>query len=63
MQKIIACITWFQNIAYGNTKDPEKAASVWDKLESKMRSDGENDSDIRFHKENFRILDSQRHFV
>ena len=49
--------------AYGNTPDTEKAVSVWDKLESKMRSDGETDSDIRFQKENFRILDSQRHFV
>lgn len=49
--------------AYGNTPDTEKAVSVWDKVESKMRSDGETDSDIRFQKENFRILDSQRHFV
>ena len=49
--------------AYGNTPDTEKGLGVWDKLEAKMRSDGENDSDIRFQKENFRILDSQRHFV
>jgi|TARA_B110000008_G_C16946714_1_gene554734 DNA-directed RNA polymerase subunit L len=49
--------------AYGNTPDTEKAATIWDKQESKMRSEGDNDTDIRFQKENFRILDAQRHFV
>lgn len=49
--------------AYGNTPDIEKAKTIWDNQESKMRSDGETDSDIRFQKENFRILDAQRHFV
>ena len=49
--------------AYGNTPDSEKAATIWDNQESKMRSDGESDADIRFQKENFRILDAQRHFI
>lgn len=49
--------------AYGNTPDKEAANTIWDKLESKMRSEGDSDADIKFQKENFRILDSQRHFV
>jgi DNA-directed RNA polymerase subunit L/DNA-directed RNA polymerase alpha subunit len=49
--------------AYGNTPDNEKSVTVWDNQESKMRSDGETDADIRFQKENFRILDAQRHYV
>ena len=49
--------------AYGNTPDIEKAVTIWDKQESKMRSEGDTDTDIRFQKENFRILDAQRHFV
>jgi len=49
--------------AYGNTPDKETATTIWDKLESKMRSEGDSDADIKFQKENFRILDSQRHFV
>jgi len=49
--------------AYGNTPDKEKAITVWDKLEAKMRADGETDIDIKFQKENYRILDTQRHFV
>ena len=48
--------------AYGNSPDTEKSATVWDNQESKMRSDGETDADIRFQKENFRILDAQRHY-
>jgi DNA-directed RNA polymerase subunit L len=49
--------------AYGNTPDKDKAVTVWDKVEAKLRADGETDSDIKFQKENFRILDSQRHFI
>ena len=49
--------------AYGNSPDTEKSATVWDNQESKMRSDGETDADIRFQKENFRILDAQRHYL
>jgi len=48
--------------AYGNTIDLSKSSAVWEKHESKLRSDGESDADIKFQKENFRILDSQRHF-
>jgi len=49
--------------AYGNTPDKDKSVTVWDKLEAKMRGDGETDNDIKFQKENYRILDAQRHFV
>jgi len=49
--------------SYGNTPDKDKAITVWDKLESKMRADGETDSDIKFQKENYRILDAQRHYL
>ena len=49
--------------AYGNTPDKDKAVTVWDKIEAKLRADGETDSGIKFQKENFRILDTQRHFI
>lgn len=49
--------------AYGNTIDSAKADIEWEKHESKLRSEGETDADIRFQKENFRILDMQRHFT
>jgi len=49
--------------AYGNTPDKDKAVTVWDKIDAKLRADGETDSDIKFQKENFRILDTQRHFI
>jgi DNA-directed RNA polymerase subunit L/DNA-directed RNA polymerase alpha subunit len=49
--------------AYGNTQDVTKAGAAWDTHEVKLRSEGETDADIRFHKENFRILDAQRHFI
>jgi DNA-directed RNA polymerase subunit L len=49
--------------AYGNTPDKDKSVTVWDKVEAKLRADGETDSDIKFQKENFRILDTQRHFI
>jgi hypothetical protein len=39
--------------AYGNTPDSEKAATIWDNQESKMRSDGESDADIKFSKRKF----------
>ena len=43
--------------------DKDKAVTVWDKIDAKLRADGETDSDIKFQKENFRILDTQRHFI
>jgi DNA-directed RNA polymerase alpha subunit len=49
--------------AYGNTPDKDKATTVWEKLEAKMRADGETESDIKFQKENFRILDAQRQYM
>ena len=49
--------------SYGNTQDKSKISTVWDKMEEKMRSDGETSADIQFQKENFRLLDAQRHFI
>jgi len=37
--------------AYGNTPDKETANTIWDKLESKMRGEGDSDADIKFQKE------------
>jgi DNA-directed RNA polymerase subunit L len=48
--------------AYGNTMDSSKASTVWDTIEEKLRKEGETDSDIKFQKENFRLLDAQRHY-
>ena len=49
--------------SYGNTQDKSKISNVWDKMEEKMRSEGETTADIQFQKENFRLLDAQRHFI
>jgi len=48
--------------AYGNTMDSTKASSAWDAQEEKLRKDGESEGDIKFQKDNFRILDAQRHY-
>lgn len=48
--------------SYGNTMDPTKASSIWDIQEEKLRKDGETENDIKFQKENFRILDAQRYY-
>lgn len=49
--------------SYGNTQDQGKISTVWDKFEQKLRSAGESDQDIQFEKQNFKLLDAQRHFV
>jgi DNA-directed RNA polymerase subunit L len=49
--------------AYGNTQDTAKSTAAWDSHEAKLRTEGETDVDIKFQKENFRILDAQRHFI
>jgi DNA-directed RNA polymerase alpha subunit len=49
--------------AYGNTPDATKASQVWDAHENKLRAEGETAEDIKFQKENFRLLDAQRQFV
>ena len=48
--------------AYGNTMDSTKASSAWDAQEEKLRKDGKSEGDIKFQKDNFRILDAQRHY-
>lgn len=49
--------------AYGNTLDTEKSAQAWEKIENKLRKEEETSGDIAFQKENFRLLDAQRHFL
>lgn len=49
--------------AYGNTLDTEKSAQAWEKIENKLRKEEESSADIAFQKENFRLLDAQRHFL
>jgi len=49
--------------AYGNTPDLTKASEIWEGHEKKLRSEGESAEDIKFQKENFRLLDAQRQFV
>lgn len=49
--------------AYGNTIDTEKVKSVWQEQEDKlMQMDGMTKEDVQFQKENFYLLDAQRHF-
>jgi len=49
--------------AYGNTPDQTKASQVWEDHEKKLRAEGETADDIKFQKENFRLLDAQRQFI
>ena len=49
--------------SYGNTPDVDKAGTVWDDLEGKLRTEGESAEDIKFKKDNFNILDAQRYFI
>lgn len=49
--------------AYGNTVDPVKISSAWDKLEEKFRSEGLNATEITYQKRNYEALDQQRQFV
>jgi len=49
--------------AYGNTVDMEKVNEVWQEQEDKLKqSDGITKEDIKFQKDNFYLLDAQRHF-
>jgi DNA-directed RNA polymerase subunit L len=49
--------------AYGNSPDQSKAADIWEGHEKKLRAEGESADDIKFQKENFRLLDAQRQFI
>ena len=49
--------------SYGNTPNREKAASIWEEQENKLRSEGLSNDEIEFQKKNFDLLDSQRYFV
>jgi DNA-directed RNA polymerase alpha subunit len=48
--------------SYGNTPDREKAATIWEDFESKLKLEESTREDIEFQKKNFDILDSQRYF-
>lgn len=49
--------------SYGNTVDISKSKEVWDALEEKLREEKEEEEEIKFQKNNFRLLDSHRHFI
>lgn len=49
--------------AYGNSIDAEKAKTVWDNIEQKMRSEESTNDEISFQKKNYYLLDAQRSFM
>ena len=50
--------------AYGNTLDAEKSQTAWQEQEDKLKqTEGATKEDIQFQKDNFYVLDAQRHFV
>lgn len=49
--------------SYGNTKDEEKVQTVWDLQERKLKEEGQSNQEIKFQRQNFMVLDAQRHFV
>lgn len=48
---------------YGNTIDVTKIETQLDELEAKLKAEGNNSEEISFQKDNFRLLDAQRHFI
>ena len=40
-----------------------KASDIWEGHEKKLRAEGESADDIKFQKDNFRLLDAQRQFI
>lgn len=48
---------------YGNTIDVVKLDKQLDELHSKLVSEGNNEDEISFQKDNFKLLDAQRHFI
>lgn len=49
--------------AYGNTMDKSKADSIWKEQENKLKSEQVSKEDIKYHKNNFYLLDAQRYYV
>jgi DNA-directed RNA polymerase alpha subunit len=48
---------------YGNTPDLVKIDSIWESMESKLRSEELTNEEIEFQKRNFYMLDAQRQFI
>jgi DNA-directed RNA polymerase alpha subunit len=49
--------------SYSYTPDLTKAQEVWEEQEAKLRSEEATGDEIAFQKENYRLLDAQRHFI
>ena len=58
-----SCFNVVSKCTFGNTPNIEKITKTWDDVESKLRSQEVSDSDIKFQKSNFMILDAQRIFI
>lgn len=48
---------------YSNTIDNAAVEEAWNVLEERYKSENMKESEIKFHKKNFYILDAQRHFM
>ena len=49
--------------SYGNTLDLEKANTEWEKKEAILKNESLTESEIKFEKKNFYILDAQRFYI
>lgn len=49
--------------SYGNSPDQAKANQVWDAQERKLKDEGQTNQEIKFQKQNFFLLDAQRHYL
>lgn len=49
--------------SFGNTIDKVKVEKEWSNREGKMKQDGFSESEIKFEKKNFHLLDAQRQYV
>jgi len=49
--------------AYGNTMDVEAAATAWADKEKELDASGMNAAEIEYEKQNWYMLESQRHYV
>jgi DNA-directed RNA polymerase alpha subunit len=51
------------NCSYAYTQDSTKSLAAWEQHEATLRSEDLSTDEIAFQKENYRLLDAQRHYV
>lgn len=58
-----SCYNVVSKCSYQNTPNLEKIKSMWEEQHNKLLAEDMPQNEIEFHKRNFMLLDSQRHYV